>query len=144
MKKSIYILLLLPIFFISCEIETSNNGKLDGYWQLQSFDTLSTGGVCDMSKSGIYWCVEKDLLLVRNIKKGERILFRFKQSENTLSIHSPHVFGGQQYETIPLEDESRLVPFGIHGTEDIYKVDKLSNSCLVLTDKQLRLRFRKY
>lgn len=143
MKKAIYILLLFPIFLISCEIETSSNGKLDGNWQLQSFDTLSTGGVCDMKKSGIYWGIENNLLQVKTIGKTNRILFRFEKNEDALTIHSPHIFESQ-YVTVPLEDESQLIPFGIHGSKETFTIDVLSNSHLVLTNQQLRLRFRRY
>ncbi|MCH5174399.1 MAG: lipocalin-like domain-containing protein [Prevotellaceae bacterium] len=143
MKKGIYILLLLPLLLISCEIETSGNGKLDGNWQLLSFDTLSTGGVCNMKESGIYWGVENHLLQVRNVDKEVKILFRFEKSENTLTVHSPHVFIGR-YETVPVEDESMLEPFGIYGTEEVFAVERLSGSSMVLTNERLRLRFRKY
>lgn len=144
MKKVIYILFLLfPILFFSCEIETSGNGKLDGNWQLLSVDTLSTGGVCDMKQSSIYWGVEKNLLQVRNTENGEKIFFRFEKNENVLIIHSPHVFESK-YETVPVEDESRLVPFGIQGLEDVFQIEKLTNSNFVLVNQQLRLHFRKY
>lgn len=29
--------------FSSCEMETSKNGDLDGYWHLESIDTLENG-----------------------------------------------------------------------------------------------------
>ena len=143
MKKNIFILLLFPIFLISCEIETSSNGKLDGNWQLQSFDTLSTGGVCDMSKSTIYWGIENNILQVRNINNGEKILFRFEKGDGMLKIHSPHVYESQ-YVTVPLENDSLLTPYGILGTEDTFTMEQLSGNSLVLTNQQLRLRFRKY
>lgn len=143
MKKAIYILLLFPILLISCEIETSSNGKLDGNWQLQSFDTLSTGGVCDMTKSGIYWGVENNILQVRNIEKNDKILFRFEKNGYALTVHSPHIYESQ-YVTVPLEDESRLIPFGIHSAEETFTIEVLSNSHLVLTNQLLRIRFRRY
>lgn len=144
MRKVLYILLLLlPTLFFSCEIETSGNGKLDGNWQLQFVDTLSTGGICDMGQSGIYWGVENKLLQVRNTESGKKILFRFEKNENTLTIHSPHLVENK-YETTPVEDVSVLAPYGISGTEEMFVVEKLSNGRLFLASKQLRLRFRRY
>ena len=147
MKKSLYILLLLlpiSILLISCEIETSGNGKLDGNWQLQSFDTLSTGGICDMSESTIYWGIENKILQIRNIKKAEKILFRFEKSGSTLTITNPHLYDNRKYETTPIEDKSVLLPFGIQDIEETYTIEQLSNSCFVLKNQQLRLHFRKY
>lgn len=144
MKKVFYIIIsLFSLLFFSCEIETSSNGKLDGNWQLQSCDTLSTGGICDMKRSGIYWAFENHLLQIRNIEKGEKILFRFERASNTLTIHSPHRFESR-YETVPVEDVDQLIPFGIQGTEDTFQMEKLSGGILVLSNQQLRLHFRKY
>ena len=46
----ISILCIVPVLLLmsltSCEIETSENGDLDGYWHLEQVDTLATGGVC--------------------------------------------------------------------------------------------------
>ena len=33
----------------SCEIETSHNGDLDGFWHLTGVDTLATGGKRDLA-----------------------------------------------------------------------------------------------
>ena len=53
MQKIIFI--ILSCFLLSaCELEMSDNGKLDGNWQLRQTDTVSTGGICDMSRSYIY------------------------------------------------------------------------------------------
>lgn len=143
MKKATYILLLFPLLFLSCEIEMSDNGKLDGNWQLQTIDTLSTGGVCDMTRSCIYWGIENHLLQVKNTEKGEKILFRFEQEKDMLTIHSPHVIKSQ-YETVPVEDENLLFPFGINSTEETFVMEHISNSKMVLSSELLRLHFRKY
>ena len=42
MRKLLYIFIVL-MMFAACDIHTSDNGDLDGYWQLRSVDTLSTG-----------------------------------------------------------------------------------------------------
>ena len=36
--------------FSSCELESSDNGKLDGFWHLESIDSLENGKTVDMSK----------------------------------------------------------------------------------------------
>ena len=57
MRKIIYILALCT-FLVSCELETSGNKELDGYWQMNQVDTLSTGGVADTREALIYWGVQ--------------------------------------------------------------------------------------
>ena len=47
---------------MSCEIETSGNGDLDGFWHLVRVDTLSTGGMCDMSGRRVFWSVQVGIL----------------------------------------------------------------------------------
>ena len=39
MRKLLYIFTML-LMLAACDIHTSNNGDLDGYWQLSSVDTL--------------------------------------------------------------------------------------------------------
>ena len=38
MRKIFYIL-TLGVLFVSCELETSGNDELDGYWQMSQVDT---------------------------------------------------------------------------------------------------------
>ena len=33
----------------ACEIESHDNGKIDGFWHLEHIDTLATGGTLDVS-----------------------------------------------------------------------------------------------
>lgn len=45
MKKIIGVLSLavMMLTLSSCEVETSQNGDLDGFWHLEQVDTLATG-----------------------------------------------------------------------------------------------------
>ena len=43
MKKILYIFSTL-LLFCSCDIESSKNGDLDGFWHLERVDTISTSG----------------------------------------------------------------------------------------------------
>ena len=46
MKKIIGVLSLavMMLTLSSCEVETSQNGDLDGFWHLEEVGTLATGG----------------------------------------------------------------------------------------------------
>ena len=72
MKKLIYI--IISFILTSCELEMTDNGALDGNWQLRQIDTLSTGGTCDMSRSYIYWAVQNHILQVRDIDNNNLII----------------------------------------------------------------------
>lgn len=149
MKKILYLFLfciLLPMSLLltSCDLETSGNGKLDGNWQLRQIDTLSTGGVCDMTYSYIYWGIENKLLQVRDIDNDNlRILFRFDKQGDHLTIHSPHrVITKDELE--PVENAELLTPLGIIGTEDTFIFENLSSGNMTLKNERFRLHFRKY
>ena len=53
------------MMIIACDIHRSDNGDLDGFWQLKSVDTLSTGGTCHMRDSMRFWTFQATLFTVR-------------------------------------------------------------------------------
>ena len=69
MKKVSYILLsiLMLATWTSCELETSNNGALDGYWRLQQVDTLQTKGTADLSAQRLFWSVQGKILMLNDL-----------------------------------------------------------------------------
>ena len=135
---------LFCLFITSCEIEMSDNGKLDGNWQLRQIDTLATNGTCDMTYSSIYWGIENDLLQVRDIdNNNQRILFRFKHQGDSLILSQPYnVITKDELEA--LENDSLLRPLGICGTEEHFLIEQLNSSNLTLKNPVYRLWFRKY
>ena len=110
MRKILY-LLALGMMIVSCELETSGNGKLDGYWQMCQVDTLTTGGVTDTRESLIYWGIQGKLLQIRysenNVYLGEGLLFRFENDNSLLTLSSPVVH--HLYETDELIDDVELL-----------------------------------
>lgn len=48
--------------FSSCELESSDNGKFDGFWHLESIDSLENGKTVDMSKLHVFWGIEYKLI----------------------------------------------------------------------------------
>ena len=136
--------LLACLLIVSCEIEMSDNGKLDANWQLRQIDTLATKGTCDMTYSAIYWGIENDVLQVRDIDNSNlKLLFRFKHQGDSLIISQPyHVITKDKLEA--LENDSLLRPLGICGTEEHFLIEQLSGSNLTLKSPIFRLRFTKY
>ena len=66
MKKIIGILFFAVLVFTlsSCEIETSQNGDLDGFWHLEQVDTLATGGTCSFADKRIFWGCQRYIVQV--------------------------------------------------------------------------------
>ena len=60
------IMFLVAVFMssclMSCDLETSDNGKLDGFWHLERIDTLATGRALDMSGEKVFWSFQVNLL----------------------------------------------------------------------------------
>lgn len=146
MRKILY-LLALGMMIVSCELETSGNGKLDGYWQMCQVDTLTTGGVTDTRESLIYWGIQGKLLQIRysenNVYMGEGLLFRFENDNSLLTLSSPVVH--HLYETDePIDDVELLKPYGIYRLEEKFTIEQLDDKYMILTNDVLRLHFRRY
>ena len=146
MRKILY-LLVLGLMVVSCELETSGNGDLDGYWQMSQVDTLATGGIADTHESYIFWGIQGKLLQIRytenNVYLGEGLLFRFENNNSILTLSSPYVH--HLYETDePIEDVEILKPFGIYRLEEKFAIEQLDDKCMVLTNDVVRLHFRRY
>ena len=90
MRKLLYIFTML-LMLAACDIHTSNNGDLDGYWQLRSVDTLSSGMSCDMRDSMLFWSFQGNLLHVRDNKeeKLDKVFMRFTLSDKVMTLTNP-------------------------------------------------------
>ena len=145
--RKIICLLTLCILFVSCELETSGNKQLDGYWQMSQVDTLATGGITDTRDSLIYWGIQGKLLQIRFSENGkylgEGLLFRFERGAYTLNLSSP--IRHHLYETDePIDDVEILKPYGIYDLEEVFSIEELNDDNMVLFNDELRLHFRRY
>ena len=145
MRKLLSILTLC-LLVVSCELETSGNKELDGYWQMDQVDTLSTGGVADTREALVFWGVQGKLLQIRYSENGtflgEGLLFRFNQDDKHLTLFSPVIH--HLYETDePIDDVEILKPFGIFNLEETFDIEELDDKEMVLTNDVLRLHFRR-
>lgn len=128
----------------ACTLETSNNGDLDGFWQLKAVDTLATGGTADMRESGLTWSFQGRILELRDTKTVYTdILLSFQHADGHLLLSSPYIIDRESGDT-PLYDAKLLRPYGIHHITEDFQVVELKSSSMVLQSDQLRLYFRKY
>lgn len=140
MKRLIYSFLLAAALG-SCTLETSNNGRLDGFWQLYSLDSLSSGTSVDMRGSHVFWAIQVRLLEASN--NDERILLRFNHTGDSLFLSDPYA-NDRDSSDIKVTDVSRLAPLGINKLEEHFAVKALNSDNMVLEAPTLRLHFRKY
>lgn len=134
--------------FSSCELESSDNGKLDGFWHLESIDSLENGKTVDMSKLHVFWGIEYKLIAAtRYDNNTERMFFRFEQTSDSLKITQAFINHGHQDNggDIPLTEVTNdLRYYGINNLPEGFAKEALSGSKMILRSKTLRLKFKKF
>ena len=141
MKKLLLCLLTL-LLMVSCELETSSNGDLDGLWHLCSIETADS--VQDISDKTIFWAVQVKLLSVRGA--GTEYLLRFHLTDDSLLVRDPYVSDRfhQMGNDSLVTDPAGLYPYGIFHLQEHFKVERLTNRRMTLKSDKARLRFKKF
>lgn len=140
----------LALCFGSCELESYDNGDLDGYWQLNQLDSIQQQKSVDMVPQKIFWSVEGKLLEMKNLSKTgvPRIYMRFNHEGDRLTLSDPHRYTepstpvDQKDPAIGTVDSLRL--YGINALTEEFKVLELSGSRMAIESKTLRLHFVKF
>lgn len=147
MKKSIISLLCFAAAatgMISCDgLEMSHNGKLEGYWHIVEFDTLATGGVCNMSEGTLFLGAQMHLMSFYDSSSTVANLFsQFEKSDSTLRFYDffrDDRAAGDHRET----DISAMRLYGINDLNETFSIERLSSNSLVLKGSTLRIKLRK-
>lgn len=143
MRKLLYIFAFL-LLLTACDIHTSDNGDLDGYWQLRSVDTLSNGAVCDMRDSMKFWSFHASLLHLRDNKEEiKNVFMRFLIADKTMTLSEP-IIDIRDSSDMVLTDHTMLRHYGIHRVPETLRIITLNSSTMILENDVLRLNFRKY
>ena len=125
----------------ACDIETSHNGDLDGFWQLKAVDTLATGGHTDMRNANICWAVQGRLLQLWYGNYG--FFCRFSHADGTLTLAPLHFMSKEEQDPL-VTDVADVQRFGVNALNEQYQVVTLRSDKMVLDSPTLRLHFRKY
>ena len=135
----------------SCTLESSGNGDLDGYWHLESIDTLATGKTGDYSNRRFFWGIEHRLISVSDIDREGRLgyYFRFEQTGDSLFLgkaykNNWHQDNGDDGGDHPIDDPTLLAPYGINNLEEEFVKEKLNGGQMILRSKTLRLKFKRF
>lgn len=148
MKKFFILLIVSLPLLVSCELETSDNGDLDGFWHLTTVDTLANGVQTDMVSQNIFWSFQKDLLQLRGSTDSEKELqefyLRFLIKDEQLLLSDIHLRDREKDD--PQVDETTMpliYIYGIRQLQETFKVLKLDNKEMIIQNNTLRLRFTK-
>ena len=136
----------LVLLLAGCDLETSDNGDLDGYWHLTRVDTLATGGMLDTSEQLLFWAVQVRLLnVVDQSDDADHMgyLLRFEHKEGTLRVYEPYK-NSRKDGDIKVDDVSVLSPFGINRLDETFRVEQLDGDGMLLTGDALRLTFVRF
>ncbi len=133
----------VAVMMASCELNTSDNGDLDGMWRLAQVDTLATSGVNRMEGEKKYWMFQYKLLQLED-KAGTMgsVLMRFEQNNGTLRVYAPYWYDREDGDR-PLDDPSQMAPYGVNALEETFTIEALDGGRMVLSNGTLRLSFRK-
>jgi len=130
----------------SCELEKSENGKLDGFWLLTSVDTLSTGNSANVAEEELTWSFQGKLLQLRKATllyyKFPDFICEFESTPTSLTVTKP-IYNDRDENDPAVEDIEVLKPFGINSLEEHFTIVTLTRSRLVLKNEQLQLNLRK-
>jgi hypothetical protein len=141
--KNILIIFLVLLLFCSCDLETSKNGDLDGFWHLERVDTLSTSGSLDLSQAKLFWAFQKDLLQLRGDE--QEFYLRFNHHDDQLDLSNPHLRDREKDDPAISSSTMYLIrPYGINEEEEYFQVINLDNDNMVLRNQDLQLWFRKF
>lgn len=124
------------------KFHTSDNGKLDGNWQLIQVDTLQSGQSADVRQKLIFWAVQADLLQMR-AQDHFSVFFRFKHNGNTLTLTDPVADARELSDSI-IANPSTIAHFGLSGLTETFHILQLTSSKMTLQSDLLRFHFRKY
>ncbi|WP_018464814.1 lipocalin-like domain-containing protein [Segatella paludivivens] len=143
MKRNIIYILsvaLSLLVFQSCELETSDNGNLDGNWQLIQIDTLATGGRNDVKEYQLFYAVQVRLLCLKayNDNISSDMYFHFEHTADSLKLKPASSDGHVMYPV------SALRPYGINKEQEAFKIMLLNSDRMQLRSDSLLLTFRKF
>jgi hypothetical protein len=143
MKKIVTYLFSL-LLLTSCELHTSDNGLLDGWWQLTQIDTLATNGSTPMKESKLFWAVQGRMLEMQDLNVlTPNVIFRFSLHSDTLRIWDP-ICDNRDISDSLVTDVATLRPYGVLHLADTFRVEALTSDKMLLRNRAYRLHFRAY
>ena len=130
------------MFLCGCELETTDNGDLDGYWHLEQVDSLAVQRSIDYGQSNIFWSIQFELLQLSNLEDNT-IIYKLVYDNRQLTLANPCMFDRADGDTLVTNVEV-LRQYGVNALQESFKVVTLESRTMVLESPVLRLHFKKY
>lgn len=148
MKHLYYIIIGICLLLAGCDTHSSDNGDLDGFWQVRTMENLLTGEVSDGRDHQVTWAFQGDFLMLnfdRN-KGGTEYVASFIYTGDALKVHNPYLSGRflEGNDDTPVEDAAVLNIFGIYHLEENYEVVQLDGDDMCLQSQTMRLYLKRY
>ena len=145
MKKLYIYIIGVMLLMVGCDVESSDNGNLDGFWQMTSkTDKYAKCGAVDMRDSGLTWSFQGKLLELRDVNDRQKdIVLSFEHDRNTLRVYNPYIVE-RDSDDIKVSDPMLLLPYGIFSLDEKCNVVELKSDKMVLENERFLLKFRKY
>lgn len=153
-KLMLPIIGMVAMLIVACgELEGSDNGSLDGLWQLTQIDSVSSGARVSMSQRQVFWSVQGKLLEIRDHLEEDgnghyAVFFKFEFSGDTLNISKPIINDRRISDREPEVSETAV--YGIQYLGEPFLVNRLTSKQMVLETcrqeplENVRMYFRKY
>ena len=142
-SKKITIAITTLILLASCDLETSDNGKLDGQWHLIQIQDLTTNQTQDLTQQYYYWQFQGKLLQLRNTETHEQYLLRFQHDNTTLRTYEPYIYNREEGDQ-PITDPQPLNPFGITQIDQTFEIEHLGNKYITLKSNTQRISLKRF
>ena len=123
-----YIIAVLLILIVSACGKTPINGDLDGRWQIMKIEYAS--GEEETPERAYYSVALHTINLM--------------QVGVTSQTGNMEYTGDSLFVEMPISKIENLLPFGMNGTEQRFRVKELTSKHLVLQSDYARLEFRKF
>jgi hypothetical protein len=142
MRKLLFAFGFISALLAGCDVESSDNGDMDGFWVLERVDSLSNNAICDYSDHHISWSFQYKLLQLSN-GYDKTIICQFEKGNDRLSLKDPCIFDRTWGDT-PVTDVEVLKPYGINSINENFKVKNLNSGDMILESSVLRLYLKKH
>lgn len=152
--KSLLATLATTLMLASCNVETSDNGPLDGFWHLEQVDTLATGGTTDYSSGYVFWGVQKDLIYIKDSSNSSVGAYYLRFSQTQDSLHITKIYLDHGHEDNPNHEQGGDIPveaidrnlrfFGLNALPEHFKKEAINGNRMILSTEKLRLKFKKF
>lgn len=147
MKRLAYLLLGVMMTGACSDFHTSDNGNLDGFWQLTQTDTLANGRSEDMRQRMLFWSVQADLLKMQDLHTLTApyvgIYFHFELKDGMLRVYDP-VADVRSISDSIVTDVKTVGFYGLNSLDEKFRVLQLEGTRMTLESETLRMYFRKY